>query len=453
VIPTSLVTGRQQRYGQQVGTIGDDAVEMLRELLQIDTSNPGDNSGPGEIVAARWASEKLAEVGIEAEIYTTTAEHRAGVSALLPGADPTRAPLLLTGHLDVVPADPEGWTHPPFSGYLDDEGVIWGRGAVDMKDMVAMILAVVRGWARDGYTPPRPVALLLTPDEEAGGRHGAHWIVEHRPELLHGATEGIGEVGGYSVHLPNGGRIYPVQVGEKGIAWMTVTVTGTAGHGSLVHSDNPVELLVRAVTEIASHSHEVELTPAMVEFVSTLEAMIGEELALHDLVALKKQIGSLSRVLGAATRNTANPTMLSAGIKHNVVPGQATAGIDVRYLPGHQDSIVADIRRFLPESSRIDFANYDIALETTFDGEIPEAIVAVLGEYDPEARVVPYLMTGGTDAKAFSKLGVRYFGFSPLLLDPDEEFWAMFHGVDERVPADGLRWGTEVLDAVLRRLD
>ena len=436
-----------------MSAIGNDAVEMLRELLRIDTSNPGDNSGPGEIEAARWAAAKLAEVGIEAEVFTTTAEHRAGVSVLLPGVDPEREPLLLTGHLDVVPADPEGWTHPPFSGYLDDKGVIWGRGAVDMKDMVAMILAVVRGWAREGYIPQRPVALLLTPDEEAGGHHGAHWIVEYRPELLHGATEGIGEVGGFSVDLPHGaGRIYPVQVGEKGIAWMTVTVTGTAGHGSLVHTNNPVELLVRSLTAIASHAREVELTPSMAQFVGTLEAMLGERLVLDDLEQLGRQIGSLSRVIGAATRNTANPTMLSAGVKHNVVPGRASAGIDVRYLPGHGESVVEEVRGLLPDGAEIDFANYDIALETTFDGAIPEAIVAVLGERDPEARVVPYLMTGGTDAKAFSKLGVRYFGFSPLQLHPDEEFWAMFHGVNERVPADGLRWGTEVLDAVLRRL-
>ena len=433
--------------------IGDDAVAMLQELLRIDTSNYGDNSGPGEIEAARWAAAKLAAAGIETEIFTTTADHRAGVSVLLPGADPHAAPLLLTGHLDVVPADPEGWTHPPFSGHLDDEGVIWGRGAVDMKDMVAMILAVVRGWAREGYTPRRPVAVLLTPDEEAGGHHGAHWIVEHRPELLHGATEGIGEVGGFSVDLPgDAGRIYPVQVGEKGLAWMTITVTGTAGHGSLVHLDNPVELLVRSLAAISSHAREVELTPAMSRFVGTIEAMMGERLALDDLAVLDQQLGTFSRVLGAATRNTANPTMLSAGVKHNVVPGRATAGIDVRYLPGHAESVVEEVRALLPPGAQIDFANYDIALETTFDGAIPEAIVAVLGEFDPEAEVVPYLMTGGTDAKAFSKLGVRYFGFSPLRLHSEEDFWSMFHGVDERVPADGLRWGTQVLDAVLRRL-
>ena len=432
--------------------IGDDAVEMLQELLRIDTSNYGDSTGPGEIEAAQWAVSKLGEVGIEAELFTTTAENRAGVSVLLQGADPSRDPLLLTGHLDVVPADPDGWTHPPFSGHLDDDGVIWGRGAVDMKDMVAMILAVVRGWAREGYTPARPVAVLLTPDEEAGGYHGAHWIVENRPELVHGATEGIGEVGGFSVDLPRGGRIYPVQVGEKGIAWMTVTVTGTTGHGSLVHTDNPVELLVRSLTAIASHAREVELTPAMTQFVGTVEAMIGERLDLEDLGVLAQQVGSLARVVAAATRNTANPTMLSAGVKHNVVPARATAGIDVRYLPGHADSVVEEVRGLLPPATEIDFANYDIALETTFDGAIPEAIVAVLGEFDPEARVVPYLMTGGTDAKAFSKLGLRYFGFSPLRLDPDEEFWSMFHGVNERVPAEGLRWGTRVLDAVIRRL-
>lgn len=433
--------------------IGDDAVTLLCELLQVDTSNPGDGSGPGELAAANWARDKLVEVGIDAQVFTTTSDTRAGVSALIPGTDPSVPPLLLTGHLDVVPADAADWTHPPFSGHLDDQGVIWGRGAVDMKDMVAMILAVVRGWSRTGYTPQRSVAVLLTPDEEAGGHHGAHWIVENRPELLHGASEAIGEVGGFSIDLPGGGRIYPVQVGEKGIAWMTITVNGTAGHGSLLHHDNPVEILVHALSSIAAHSRDVELTPSMEQFVATVEAMIGERLVLDDVTTLTEQVGALARVLGAATRNTANPTMLNAGVKHNVVPGQAQAGVDVRYLPGHAESIVAEIRSMLPSEADIDFANYDIALETSFDGPIVDTIIDVLGELDPEARVVPYLMTGGTDAKAFSKLGVRYFGFSPLQLDPDDgEFWSMFHGVDERVPAAGVRWGTGVLDTVLRRL-
>lgn len=429
-----------------------DVVAIVGDLIRFDTSNPGDNSGPGELAAAEFCAALLRDVGYEPEVFTTTATHRAGVSLLIPGEDPSLDPLLLTGHLDVVPAPPAGWIHPPFSGLIDDDGVMWGRGAVDMKDMVGMILAIVRGWARTGYTPRRPIAVLLTPDEEAGGHHGAHWIVANRPDLLHGATQAIGEVGGFSVDLPGGQRIYPVQTGEKGLMWITARVVGTAGHGSLIHSDNPVEKLIVALEALATHPFEVSLTPSMARFADTVGELIGEPLAFDDHERLVAQLGGLATVIGASVRTTLNPTMLSAGFKHNVVPSEATTGMDVRYLPGSREEVLAHIAEVLPDDATMTFANDDIALETTFDGRIIEAIVEVLGERDPEAVVVPYLMTGGTDGKAFSTLGVRYFGFSPLQLDGIESFWSMFHGVNERVPVRGLEFGAEVLDDVIRRL-
>ncbi len=429
-----------------------DVVAIVGDLIRFDTSNPGDNSGPGELAAAEFCAALLREVGYEPEIFSTTAPHRAGVSLLIPGAESALPPLLLTGHLDVVPAPPEGWTHPPFSGLIDDEGVMWGRGAVDMKDMVGMILAIVRHWARTGYTPRRPVAVLLTPDEEAGGHHGAHWIVHNRPELLHGATEAIGEVGGFSVDLPTGQRIYPVQTGEKGLMWITATVAGTAGHGSLIHSDNPVEKLILALEALAKHPFGVSLTPTMQTFSDAVASLIGEQLAFEDHDRLIEQLGGFATVVGASVKTTLNPTMLEAGFKHNVVPAQATAGMDVRYLPGSRDDVLAHIAEVLPDDAALTFANDDIALETPFDGRIIDAIVEVIAKRDPEATVVPYLMTGGTDGKAFSTLGVRYFGFSPLRLEGIASFWSMFHGVNERVPVRGLEFGVEVLDDVLRRL-
>jgi acetylornithine deacetylase/succinyl-diaminopimelate desuccinylase-like protein len=429
-----------------------DVVNIVRDLIRFDTTNPGDNSGPGEIAAAEYAAGLLRDAGYSPEVFATTAPHRAGVSLLIPGSDNSREPLLLTGHLDVVPAPPDGWIHPPFSGHIDDEGVIWGRGAVDMKDMVGMILAVVRHWARIGYIPPRPIAVLLTPDEEAGGHHGAHWIVENRPDLLHGATEAIGEVGGFSVDLPNGRRIYPVQTGEKGLMWITARVTGTPGHGSLIQRDNPVELLVAAMAELAAHPFEIDLTPTMALFVASVSELLGEPLELDDPNRLHEQVGGLAAVLGSSVRTTLNPTMLEAGFKHNVVPAVATAGMDVRYLPGSRDAVLDHIIDTLPDGAEISFANDDIALEGPFAGGIIEAIVEVLGERDPDAVVVPYLMTGGTDGKAFSALGVRYFGFSPLHLEGIDDFWSMFHSVNERVPVRALEFGVEVLDEVIRRV-
>lgn len=428
-----------------------DALNLLVDLIRIDTSNPGDNSGVGEIEAARYVQAALSEVGLASELFTTTAAHRAGVGLLLPGTDREAEVLLLTGHLDVVPADASQWQHPPFGAEIDN-GYLYGRGAVDMKNMVAMILAVVRHWARTGFQPRRPIAVLFTPDEEAGGEHGAHWIVENRPDLLHAATEAIGEVGGFSVTLPNGRRLFPIQTGEKGLAWVTALVPGTAGHGSLIHTDNPIVHLVTALNELLAHPFMAELTDTMAIFAAEIEDLIGEPLALNDPNQLADQLGNFARVVGASVRNTINPTMLGAGVKHNIVPNTASVGLDIRFLPGQQEQALDLLNDTLPAGSTVSFANLDIAVETSFDGPIIDTIKQVLGERDPQARVVPYLMTGGTDGKAFSTLGVRYFGFSPLLLPAEEDFWAIFHGIDERIPVAAIEFGVEVLDEVLRGL-
>ncbi len=314
-----------------------------------------------------------------------------------------------------------------------------------------MELAILRSWAREGYTPERSIALLLTPDEEAGGAHGAQWIVAHRPELLHGATEAIGEVGGFSATLPNGRRIYPIQAEEKGLAWITARLKGTAGHGSLIHHDNPVARLLHGVAALAEAPFGVELTPAMTTFVETVSELIGEPLDLSDIDHLTAQLGGVARVVGAATRTTLNPTMLEAGFKHNVVPGEACIGMDLRYLPGEEAASLDLIRAALPAETELEFAHRDIAVQTPFEGHLVDTMIDVLHHHDPEGVVVPYLMTGGTDGKAFSTLGVRYFGFSPLSLPADMAFWGMFHAVDERVTVEALHFGVDVLDDVLRR--
>ena len=432
--------------------LGDDAVEITRGLLRIDSSNFGDDSGPGEREAAEYAVGQLTDSGIPADLYTTTSNRRAGVTAHIKGTDKDLAPLLLTGHLDVVPAVPSEWAHPPFAGEIDDDGVLWGRGAVDMKDMVGMSLAVLRHWHRTGYRPRRSIALLLTPDEEAGGADGAHWIVRHRPDLLRGATEAVGEVGGFSVTLPNGRRIYPIQTGEKGLAWITATLAGTAGHGSLINPDNPVARLTTGLAALLGHPFGVELTPTMQTFVSVVSDIVGEPLALEDQEVLTRQIGGLSAVVGASIRTTINPTMLQAGFKHNVVPSSASVGMDVRFLPGEDQRMLDRVRQYLPSEAELSFANRDISLETGFDGTVVEAMIAALGAHDPDGVAVPYLMTGGTDGKAFSGAGVRYLGFSPLRLEPALPFWGMFHAPDERVPLAALRFGATVLDDFLRRL-
>jgi acetylornithine deacetylase/succinyl-diaminopimelate desuccinylase-like protein len=425
-----------------------EVVDLCRELIRIDTSNYGDDSGPGERKAAEYVAEQLTEVGLEPAVYEA-APGRASVVVRLEGSDPARTDaLLIHGHLDVVPADAADWTHDPFSAELAD-GCIWGRGAVDMKDMDAMILSVIRDRMRSGRVPTRPIVLAFLADEEAGGILGAHWLVDHNPELFEGCTEAIGEVGGFSLSVRDDLRLYLIETAQKGIEWMRLTVTGTAGHGSMVNDDNAVTELSEAVARLGRHDWPLRITPTVRAFLDGVSEAYGVTLDPEDPEQLVATLGSVAKIIGATLRNTTNPTMLKAGYKHNVIPGKAEAYVDGRVLPGHVEEFHAAVDELLgPNVTRTSLVS-DIPVETTFDGPLVEAMQAALVAEDPGARAIPYCLSGGTDAKAFSKLGIRAFGFSPLRLPPDLDFAGMFHGVDERVPTDGLRFGARVLDRFL----
>ncbi|MEY3733686.1 MAG: hypothetical protein RL347_1045, partial [Actinomycetota bacterium] len=381
----------------------------------------------------------------------TTSSRRQGVVARIPGTDPTRPKLLMHGHLDVVPAQASHWSVPPFAAEVIDD-MVWGRGAVDMKDMDAMLLALARAWARSGAAPSRDIVLLFIPDEEAGGQHGSHWIVDHRPDLLDGVSEGVSEVGGFSLTLPDARRLYLIQTAEKGIAWMRLIAEGTAGHGSAIASDNAVAELAAAVTRIAEHRWPVQLSPTARHMVAAIGEAFGVDLDLEDPVELARQLGPAARFIGAGTRNTANPTMLEAGYKANVIPADATAVVDGRYVPGHEREFLDQIDHLLGPRVRREFINHDVAMEAAFDVPIIEAMTAALDAEDPGAAVAPYILSAGTDAKAFSRLGIQGYGFSPLQLPPDLDFTALFHGVDERVPIDAVTFGVRVLDRFWRQM-
>ncbi|HSJ61889.1 MAG TPA: M20/M25/M40 family metallo-hydrolase [Jiangellaceae bacterium] len=425
-----------------------EVVDLCRELIRIDTSNYGDDTGPGERKAAEYVAEQLTEVGLEPAVYEA-APGRASVVVRLDGSDPARTDaLLIHGHLDVVPADAADWTHDPFSAELAD-GCIWGRGAVDMKDMDAMILSVIRDRTRSGRVPARPIVLAFLSDEEAGGLLGAHWLVDNHPELFEGCTEAIGEVGGFSLSVHDDLRLYLIETAQKGIEWMRLTVTGTAGHGSMVNDDNAVTELSEAVARLGRHDWPLRITPTVRAFLDGASEAFGVTLDPEDPEQLVATLGSVAKIIGATLRNTTNPTMLKAGYKHNVIPGKAEAYVDGRMLPGHVEEFHATVDELLgPNVSRTSLVS-DIPVETTFDGPLVEAMQAALVAEDPGARAIPYCLSGGTDAKAFSKLGIRAFGFSPLRLPPELDFAGMFHGVDERVPTDGLRFGARVLDRFL----
>jgi acetylornithine deacetylase/succinyl-diaminopimelate desuccinylase-like protein len=426
-------------------TAEDEVATLCSDLIRIDTSNRGDHSGPGERKAAEHVAALLDEVGLEARIYESH-PGRASVAARVEGTDPGRPALLIHGHLDVVPADPDDWRVHPFSGEIKD-GEVWGRGAVDMKDMDAMMLAVIRQRLREGRRPPRDVVLTFLADEEAGGVWGARHLADNHRDVFEGVTEAIGEVGGFSATL-GGQRLYLVQTAEKGMAWLRLTLRGPAGHGSMKATRNVVTELAETVARIGRHEWPVRLTPAAQAFLEAAAEALGIAPGADALQVLEK-LGPLARMASATVANTSNPTVLNAGYKVNVIPGVATADVDCRFVPGYGDELLAGIDGLLGPGVEREFIHHDIAVETGFDGPLCEAMAVALLEADPSAKVVPYCLSGGTDAKSFSPLGIRCFGFAPLRLPADLDFFGMFHGVDERVPVDALRFGVRVLDRFL----
>jgi acetylornithine deacetylase/succinyl-diaminopimelate desuccinylase-like protein len=436
-------------------TAQDEVARICQDLLRIDTSNYGDGSGPGERVAAEYVLESLTEVGLEPELFES-APRRANVVVRLPGTDPTRGALVLHGHTDVVPAAASDWKVDPFGGEEMD-GLLWGRGAVDMKDMDAMILAVVRQMAREGRRPARDVIVAMFADEEAGGRYGARFAVDTRPELFEGATHAISEVGGFSVEIDGGTgrparRAYLLQTAEKGIGWLRLVADGRAGHGSQVNTENAVTHLAAAVARIGTYAWPMQLTPTVVDLLTGVADLTGLPFDPEDpdgVDRLVAALGSASRFVGATTRNTANPTQLAAGYKANVIPGSAEAVLDTRFLPGHEDEARDTLGRLAGEHVRIADLHRDVSLEAPFSGDLVDAMVAALQAEDAGAAVLPYMLSGGTDNKSLSRLGIVGYGFAPLQLPTSLDFASMFHGVDERVPVDALRFGTRVLDRLL----
>ena len=427
----------------------DEVVGLCQDLIRIDTSNYGDGSGPGERAAAEHVMALLTDVGLTPELFESE-PGRANVVVRLEGVDPSRPALVLHGHLDVVPAHAPDWQVDPFGGELRD-GLVWGRGAVDMKDMDAMILAVVRQMVREGRKPSRDVVVAFFADEEAGGAKGARWAVDHRPELFAGATEAISEVGGFSVDL-DGRRAYLLQTAEKGIGWLRLVAAGRAGHGSQVNTDNAVTHLAAAVGRIGQHPWPLSLSPTvrtLLQGVADLVGLTFDPEDEHSIDAILAALGSASRFVGATTRNTANPTGLTSGYKANVIPGHAEATVDGRFLPGHEDEFFATLSELIGEGIEVEHLSKQSAVETSYTGDIVTAISRSVLAEDPDAQVVPYLMPGGTDGKHWAKAGIDCFGFAPLRLPADLDFTALFHGVDERVPTDALEFGARVFDRFL----
>lgn len=437
--------------------LAEDARRMCQALLRMDTTNPPGN----EYLCANYLARELREVGLEPELL----ESEPGRTNLVVRYKGTgkAAPLLLTGHTDVVEADPSKWRRPPFSGD-EFEGCLWGRGAVDMRHMVAMSAAIVRRLAATGTRLSRDIIFAAVADEENGCDLGSRFLVEqHRSKVE--AEYALGEVGGFTLHLGDS-QFYPVQVAEKGFVWVRATLRGEPGHGSMPMPGSVVTRLGEALAKLGSTSLPVHTTTYVTDFIDAVRAAqptliqpLVKLVARPELLArLAKLVpnASIARSFSALLSNTASATVVRAGSKTNVIPGSAEFEIDGRILPGQtNEDFLRELRAVLGEGVELEILKSAPPTMThPVSSPVFDIIKRQVETREPQAQVVPYMIPGFTDAKYFSQIGARWYGFCPIKIEKGAgiKFAEMFHGNDERVPVAGLAWGTEVLDAVVREI-
>lgn len=437
----------------ELALLQDEAVEFTRDLIRIDTTNFGGDDpatwGPGETEAADLVIAKLREVGLEPEVHES-APGRPNVFARMPGRDRERGGLILHGHLDVVPARAEDWSADPFGAEIRD-GMIYGRGAVDMKDMVGMLLALARHLARTGQTPPRDLLFAFFADEENRGIWGSEWIVAHRPQLFDGMSEAISEVGGYSITLPEKDsgddvRAYLLQTAEKGLVWGRLRATGRAGHGSVPNHENAIVRLSRAIAAIDEHDFPTEFIASVRALFDGVTEITGIGWDEDDVAAFLPLLGGARQFVSGTLSDSTNLTMLSAGYKGNVIPQTAEATFDARFLPGHQEELLALLDELTGEHVEVIVDDIGNSVDSPREGALVDVMTRSIQAEDPGSRVLPYCLSGGTDNKPLSReLGIIGYGFAPLQLPADLDFAPLFHGVDERVPVEAVRFGARVL--------
>lgn len=431
-----------------------EALEFVRELIRIESVNTGvaETIGDGETRAARFVQARLAEAGIDAE-FVEPRPGRGSLVARIAGRDPDAGALLVHAHLDVVPVEEKDWTHPPFGADIED-GYLYGRGAVDMKNFAGTILAVARHLRREGIVPRRDLVFAFLADEESGGVWGAGWLVENRPDLLPGVTEALSEVGGFSVPLAadpaDDRRAYLVATSEKGVAWSTLRARGHAAHGSRPTDDNSVVRLAQAVAAVGAHRFPVVRTPALQRFLDVFGEARGLAFTDESLAADLESLGFVASLVGATTRNTATPTVLSAGDKTNIIPAEASARLDIRVLPGQDDALRAGLREVVGDGIDIREGRWWSATEAPVDAAIIGILQQAISLEDAEGVVVPYLLPASTDNKHFARLGINGYGFVPLRVPREFDVFAQFHAADERVPVDALLFSARVTARILQ---
>jgi len=426
----------------------DDVVELCRDLIRIDSTNYGDVDGPGERHVAEYVATYLSGLGLE-PVLRESEPRRTSLTCLWEGVDRSRPPLVVHGHLDVVPAFAADWSVDPFAAEVRD-GMIWGRGAVDMKGIDAMYLAAVGRMIAAGRKPARDIVLAFFADEEHGGARGAKWMASEHADDFHGATEAISEVGGFSIQVRDK-RVYLIQTAEKGIQWLRLVAGGRQGHGSLVHDDNAVTHLAGALSRIGTYEWPVEVSPTVERLLRGTADIVGIDYATdaNTLRALIAELGSIGAMVDASVRNTSNPTMMDAGYKTNVIPDTATGFVDTRFLMGQQEQVLRTVEQLAGTNVKVEPYITERALDAPFESPLVDRMIAAVQADDPDAVVLPYSLMGGTDNKHLASIGITGYGFAPLRLPPELDFARLFHGVDERVPIDALAFGTSVMETFL----
>ncbi len=434
--------------------LAEHTFRLCQELLRIDTTNPPGN----ELPAAQLLADELSAAGLEPTV-PQSAPGRGNVVARLKGTG-EKPPLLLTAHLDVVEADPEQWDFPPFCGEVHD-GCLWGRGAIDMKNMAAMSVAIITRLAREGIRPKRDLIFAGVADEEAGCEYGSLWLCENHPDLVR-SEFAIGEGGGFNIQVA-GRTFFTLQVAEKGVCWVRARATGEPGHGSMPREDSAVVQLSEAIARLGKQGLPRHASDSVGQFVGSLASHLPPPLrpiinalaspTLGPLALRLVPDPSVRRAFRALLANTASPTVLRAGNKTNVIPGLAEAEIDGRILPGQtEDDFLRELREVLGSEIELEVMHSLPPVVTEpKESSLYSTIHEVMHERAPGAPVVPFILQGFTDAKAFTSIGAKWYGFAPVKLPPDLRFADMFHGHNERIPVDGLSWGVETLMRVVRR--
>jgi len=433
-----------------INTLEEKVVKICADLIKIDTTNFGNNESVGENIAAEYVSEFLNALKIENKIVGPD-NKRCSVLARIQGTNNELSDLVLHGHLDVVPVEKEKWTKDAFAAVIEKD-LLWGRGAVDMKNGNAMILGSIAQLIKEGWKPKRNITIAMFADEEAGGKYGSHYVVNNHGEYFDNASEAVGEVGGFSHTLSNGVRLYLIETAQKGIAWMKLTAKGTAGHGSMINSDNAISKISRAINSLTNYKFPITLRDAVLHLLQETAHATNQQFDPKDPEKIILQLGTLAKLVSATTKNTVNPTMLNAGYKVNVIPGEASAYVDGRFLPGNQDIFLNEIKTIVGEEIDVEAETFDVALEAPFENDLVSKMITSLEKEDPLAKVVPYMLSGGTDAKAMSKFGIKAYGFTPLMLPNDLDFTSLFHGHDERIPIDSLKFGARTMYRFLKEI-